>query len=191
MSLTEFSLSHSYQSKLSKTGPSLDFPSLLFPAHVQYTLCTCSVKGFSSLQCLHMLSPSTQMHKGGRYSWLLKTESLNSWPNFHFVGATQNSKSQVLTKFSFLGVGEYSWPVNNRVHSVVDPGGGRGAMPPPSGPVKISHKKDGCQRRPHRFHVSRPLPYPAAGSATVIGKMSQNSGSITCSCIAHYVCGDQ
>ena len=26
------------------------------------------------------------------------------------------------------------------------------------GPVKISHKKDGCQRRPHRFHVSCPLP---------------------------------
>ena len=62
MSLTEFSLSHSYQSKLSKTGSSLDFPSLLFPAHAQYTLCTCSVKGFPSLLCLHMLSPSTQMH---------------------------------------------------------------------------------------------------------------------------------
>ena len=28
------------------------------------------------------------------------------------------------------------------------------------------HKKDGCQRRPHRFYVSRPPPYPAAGSAT-------------------------
>ena len=26
----------------------------------------------------------------------------------------------------------------------------------PPGPVKISHKKDGCQRQPHRFHVSRP-----------------------------------
>ena len=26
----------------------------------------------------------------------------------------------------------------------------------PPGPVKISHKKDGGQRRPHRFHVSRP-----------------------------------
>ena len=62
MSLTEFSLSHSYQSKLSKTGSSLDFPSLLFPAHAQYTLYTCSVKGFPSLLCLHMLSPSTQMH---------------------------------------------------------------------------------------------------------------------------------
>ena len=56
MSLTEFSLSHSYQSKLSKTGSSLDFPSLLFPVHAQYTLCTCSVKGFPSLLCLHMLS---------------------------------------------------------------------------------------------------------------------------------------
>ena len=38
-------------------------------------------------------------------------------------------------------------------------------MPPP-GPVKIGHKKDGRQRRPHRFHVSRPPPYPTAGSAT-------------------------
>ena len=32
-------------------------------------------------------------------------------------------------------------------------GGGKGAMPPPD-PVKISHKKDGRQRWPHRFHVS-------------------------------------
>ena len=31
--------------------------------------------------------------------------------------------------------------------------GAEGAMAPP-GPVKISHKKDGHQRRPHRFHVS-------------------------------------
>ena len=44
-------------------------------------------------------------------------------------------------------------------------GGTEGAMAPP-GPVKIGHKKDGRQRRPHRFHVSRPPPYPAAGSAT-------------------------
>ena len=46
---------------------------------------------------------------------------------------------------------------------VPDPGGGRGGPP---GPVKIGHKKDGRRRRPHRFHVSRPPPYPAAGSAT-------------------------
>ena len=46
-------------------------------------------------------------------------------------------------------------------------GGPRGPWPPRPGPVKIGHKKDGCQRRPHRFHVSRPPPYPAAGSATV------------------------
>ena len=37
-------------------------------------------------------------------------------------------------------------------------------MPPPY-PVTISHKKDGCQRRPHKFHISRP-PYPATESAT-------------------------
>ena len=37
----------------------------------------------------------------------------------------------------------------------------------PPGPVKIGHKKDGHQRRPHRFHVSLPPPpYPAAGSTT-------------------------
>ena len=29
-------------------------------------------------------------------------------------------------------------------------------MPPR--PVEISHKKDGCQRQPHRFHVSWPRP---------------------------------
>ena len=27
----------------------------------------------------------------------------------------------------------------------------------PPGPVKIGHKKDGHRRRPHRFHVSRPI----------------------------------
>ena len=43
--------------------------------------------------------------------------------------------------------------------TVADPGGARGPCPSP-GPVKISHKKDGCQRRPHRFHVSRPHPLP-------------------------------
>ena len=44
-----------------------------------------------------------------------------------------------------------------RAVSVADPGGGgEGAMAPPPGPVKISHKKDGCRIRPHKFHVSRP-----------------------------------
>ena len=33
--------------------------------------------------------------------------------------------------------------------------GGRGGHGPP-GPVKIGHKKDGCRRQPHRFHVSWP-----------------------------------
>ena len=53
------------------------------------------------------------------------------------------------------------------VTSVADPvgGGGKGTMSPC--PVKISHKKDGHRRRPHRFHVSPPPPtYPVAGSAT-------------------------
>ena len=45
--------------------------------------------------------------------------------------------------------------------SVADPGGGggRGGHGPPS-PVKTGHKKDGRQRQPHRFHVSRPPPLP-------------------------------
>ena len=45
--------------------------------------------------------------------------------------------------------------------------GPRGSCPLPPSPVKISHKKDSYQRRPHRFHVSWPSPYPATGSATV------------------------
>ena len=39
--------------------------------------------------------------------------------------------------------------------AVADPGG-RGRHAPL--PLKISHRKDGRWRRPHRFHVSRPLP---------------------------------
>ena len=46
---------------------------------------------------------------------------------------------------------------------VADPGGGGHA---PHDPVKINHKKDGCRRQPYRLHVSRPLTYPATGSAT-------------------------
>ena len=47
--------------------------------------------------------------------------------------------------------------------AVADPGGwGKGAMRPPSGPVKISHKKDGRID----FMFLAPPPYPAAGSAT-------------------------
>ena len=43
--------------------------------------------------------------------------------------------------------------------------GAKGAMSPPPGPVKISHK-NGRRMQPLIFHVSRPLPYLAAGSAT-------------------------
>ena len=57
--------------------------------------------------------------------------------------------------------GTFAHPFRTPLHqtTVVDPGGVKGAM----APVEISHKKDGCQRRPYRFHVSWP-PYPAAGS---------------------------
>ena len=41
-----------------------------------------------------------------------------------------------------------------RKYPVADRGGRGGHIPP--GPVKISHKKDGYRRQPHRFHVSRP-----------------------------------
>ena len=41
ISVTELSLCHSYQSKLSKTG--LNGP--IMSAHAQYRVCTCSVKG--------------------------------------------------------------------------------------------------------------------------------------------------
>ena len=54
-----------------------------------------------------------------------------------------------------------------RTIAVVDLGGARRPCPHP-GPVKISHEKDGHRRRPHRFHVSRPLPYLNAGSATAL-----------------------
>ena len=50
--------------------------------------------------------------------------------------------------------------------AVADPGGAEGPWPSP-GPVKVNHKKDGHQRRPRTFHVSRSSPYPAVGSVTV------------------------
>ena len=52
----------------------------------------------------------------------------------------------------------------NGCFTVVDPGGPRGHGH--LGPVKISHKKDGHRRWLHRFHVSWPPQYPAAGSTT-------------------------
>ena len=54
-----------------------------------------------------------------------------------------------------FGVDHLPPPELNRMNAVADPGGAEGAMAPP-GPVKISHKKDGRQRRSHRFHVSWP-----------------------------------
>ena len=68
--------------------------------------------GYSSLLCSKSW-PSFHFRGGGGYSWLLKTQSSKSWTNFHFRWgevflATQNSKSQVLTKFSFPGGWGYS-----------------------------------------------------------------------------------
>ena len=36
------------------------------------------------------------------------------------------------------------------------PGGGGAKGPCPASPVKISHKKDDCRIRPHRYHISPP-----------------------------------
>ena len=50
-------------------------------------------------------------------------------------------------------------------------------------PVKISHKKDGCQRQLHRFHVSRPPSYLVAGSATDLTSLVEDTFRIShCLC---------
>ena len=46
--------------------------------------------------------------------------------------------------------------------SISSGSGGVPRVPCPPNPVQISHKKDGCQRWPHRFHVSWP-PSPPPG----------------------------
>ena len=56
--------------------------------------------------------------------------------------------------------------------AVADPGEDDGAMHPQ--PIKISYKKDGCQRQQHRFCASHP-PYLAAGSATAGQVLIQGS----------------
>ena len=68
-------------------------------------------------------------------------------------------------------------------------GGDRaGRAPPLRGPVKFSHKKDGCWRRPHRFHVSRPTPPPPSrwirycNNLQMMGTMNRiNSRGFICS----------
>ena len=44
---------------------------------------------------------------------------------------------------------------NSNIH-FQQTGADRGGRGPPPGPAKISHKKDGHQRWPYRFRVSRP-----------------------------------
>ena len=83
---------------------------------------------------------------------------------------SKNQNGSSKTKWSII---EY-WKYHNRMAidirglqvGVADPGGPRGPCPP--GPVEISHKKDGHQWRPHRFHVSQ-LPSPNAASGSAIG----------------------
>ena len=69
--------------------------------------------------------------------------------------------------------------------SVADPGGGRGGHGPP-GPVKIGHKKDGHQRRPHRFHVSQPPPLPGRWIRYWVSSMTKIKHKFTC--ISTYLC---
>ena len=118
----------------------------------------------------------------------------------HILGRTGNSAQNVyvLAFINFLWQEpQFIWRNNKQScnstgnNSVADRGGrgGRDGHAPLPGPVKISHKKDGCLRRPHRFHVSRPPPYPATGSATVtkataplclLGISFQNFNQIIC-----------
>ena len=60
--------------------------------------------------------------------------------------------------------------------TVADSGRGRWDHAPRQS-LKIIHKKDNGQRRPHRFHVSRPPSYLVAGSATVsvVAKLIESS----------------
>ena len=52
-------------------------------------------------------------------------------------------------------------------------------MPSP-GPVKISHKKDGHQRRPHRFHVPRP-PFTRPPDRLLLQLNSPDFPTVSCS----------
>ena len=89
----------------------------------------------------------------------------NNWSLFLFL-KLRDSKVD-------LGFGQWDPLQVYRIRCSSGSGGGpRGPWSPP-GPVKIGHKKDGRQRRPHRFHVSRPPSYPAAGSATEVTSPDQ------------------
>ena len=68
--------------------------------------------------------------------------------------------------------------VYKKIRVVADPVGAEGVMDPPPGPVKISHEKNGHQGQSHRFHVSRPPPYPAVGSAAAKGHRGFEEGKM-------------
>ena len=91
-----------------------------------------------------------------------KATFLNKMPK-----TSWNSRKQTID--CFQEVNNFFFPYNGVIECDEGSSGsrGRGGHAPPPGLVKISHKKDGCRRWPHRFHVSRPPPYLAAGSATV------------------------
>ena len=74
---------------------------------------------------------------------------------FSFQAAFNHFGWKFPLKLSTLCKQALSEGMNILILTVADPGGAEGAMAPP-GPVKIGHKKDGCQRRLHRFHVSWP-----------------------------------
>ena len=77
-----------------------------------------------------------------RYSWGLKSK-------INRATASQHEVKQTLYRLRCAVSARLVGP-----EPAMYPGG---PCPPP-GPVKISHKKDGHQIRPHRFHVSYPPP---------------------------------
>ena len=100
------------------------------------------------ISCIRSTPPG-----GNFYFAVVNSFEYNNAISANFVQIVKNSivkgSGVTLTPHSLVGMRP----------TVADPGGAEGAMPPP-GPVKISHKKDGHWRRPHRFHVSRPPPLP-------------------------------
>ena len=126
------------------------------------------------------VSLHTFLGRGG-YSWLLITQSANFWATFHFQGggvflATQNSKSQVLVKFSFWGFGGEGWEGRYSWLPKFPFGGGQYCW---------QLKTQSPNFWPN-FHGGGGGGWGILGQPRIgiILKMNQNSGRLTCSCIA-------
>ena len=91
----------------------------------------------------------------GALMWQQPPSNITLFGTEHFSISVPQILTTTLVKKRNYSCSELSQTSrSNRVYAVADPGGRGGHGPP--GPVKIGHKKDGRQRRPHRFHVSRP-----------------------------------